>query len=803
MQHTESMKTEKSILITYSCKTGEFEYIEEAGRLFLPELKKQFQDKLDELTVADMPQVYFTECILENTDKMGKWYRIGFVCPIPGEIISITITDMDKIAVTNCHKAHVSDFDEMTGLLQKNAFVREVEETILRNGRQVDNGEYALVYLDIVRFKAINDMFGMAEGDKLLKYIADAIVEIAKPDAILGRMDADRFLIFTRHGKGELDTNVEEFLDRVAQYELPFKIICNVGIYVTNEELLTVDGMIDRAVLAQASIKGSYTSAYSYYKEYMRKDMLGEQEITGIMGTALEEKQFALYYQPQYNHTTGMLVGAEALVRWIHPKRGMISPGVFVPIFERNGFITKLDLYVFEQTCCFIRKCMDEGLPIVPVSSNFCRNDIFMPDFVEKLEEIRGKYQVPSEYLRVEITESVAVGGSQRTNEIIQKLHECGYIVEMDDFGSGYSSLNILKDIELDIIKLDMLFLAEDSDTKRGGIILSSIVRMAKWLGMPVIAEGVEHLEQADFLRSIGCEYIQGYLYSRPLPEEQYIQLLLQSTIGNTTPVMDFDENLDAYSFWDPASQETLIFSNYVGGAVIFEYHDGEIEILRVNKKYLQELGMNLSEKEVIERNPLNNLDKENKAIYVETLEKAIKSHGEEECETWRDLSSACCGEDRICIRSNIRMLGKSKGNYLFYAMIRNVTAEKHHYAEISNSERLFKMASEQVNIYYWEYNVETKEMRPCHRCMRDLGLPALLTNYPDSAIEMGVFPPEVADMYRDWHVQIANGVKELEAVIPLTKERVPFRVRYTTEFDEIGNPIRAYGSAALVIDEK
>jgi len=147
-----------------------------------------------------------------------------------------------------------------------------------------------------------------------------------------------------------------------------------------------------------------------------------------------------------------------------------------------------------------------------------------------------------------------------------------------------------------------------------------------------------------------------------------------------------------------------------------------------------------------------------------------------------------------------VRMIGKSDTSILFYAMIRNITAEKRRYIDVLDSERRFKMASEQVNIYYWEYTVATREMRPCFRCMRDLGLPALLTNYPDSAIEMGVFPPEVADMYRDWHRQIAEGVRELEAVIPLTVGRVPFRVRYTTEFDENGRPVKAYGSAALVV---
>ena len=183
-------------------------------------------------------------------------------------------------------------------------------------------------------------------------------------------------------------------------------------------------------------------------------------------------------------------------------------------------------------------------------------------------------------------------------------------------------------------------------------------------------------------------------------------------------------------------------------------------------------------------------------------LKRAIETGDEEECETWRNDPSAGCTEGGICIRSNVRMIGKSNGSYLFYAMIHNVTNEMKHYMEILDSERRFKIASEQVNIYYWEYNVLTKEMHPCFRCMRDLGLPQVMTNYPESAFEMGVFPPEVHEQYRDWHRQIEEGVKELEGVMPLTESRIPFRVRYTTEFDETGRPIKAYGSAALVVGE-
>ncbi len=805
---------EENTLITYDCTNGKFSYphhgcgrtaADEEGRPlwrilreegFCPEeVAEQFRCRISEMAQADTSQVYFTECELGRDGGARKWYRVGFVRPVPGNCISITFTDIETEISERQHFTRMKECDELTGLLNRGTFCSRVDAALSSDVKGAASGEYAVLYLDINRFKAINDIFGMAAGDCLLIHIADVIVKSVKTGDTVGRLGADQFVVFTRTSGKDLDILAQKILDMIQEYDLPFEITCNVGIYVVEGQRLETQLMIDRAVLAQSSIKDNYNIRYTYYTETLRRNMISEQEIEGIMATALAAGQFVVYYQPQYDHSTGMLVGSEALVRWNHPERGLISPGVFIPIFEKNAFIIRLDMYVFEQVCRFLRECMDKGLPLVPVSSNFSRHDVFLQDFVEKIEEIRSRYDVPARYLRVEITESVIVGNSQHVNDMVRKLHQYGYIVEMDDFGSGYSSLNVLKDIDLDIIKLDMLFLSEQPDNHRGGTILSSIVRMAKWLGMPVIAEGVETVSQADFLRSIGCNYIQGYLYSRPLPEMKYEEMLSNGNAGMRAPQMHLIDTMEVRKFWDPDSQETFIFNNYAGGAAIFDYHNGEVEILRVNEKYLQEICMDLTEKELIQSDPMAVLDEVSRNTYVNMLERAIETEQEQECETWRSLSSGCSG-DRICIRSNVRMLGKSGDSCLFYAMIHNITKEKERCAEILDNEKRFRMASEQINFYCWEYTVTTREMCPCFRCMRDFGLPALMANYPDSAIEMGIIPPESADMYRDWHRQIDAGVRELETVIRLKEGRMPFCVRYTTEFDENGHPVKAYGSA-------
>lgn len=532
----------------------------------------------------------------------------------------------------------------------------------------------------------------------------------------------------------------------------------------------------------------------------MNKKMT-EQELLACFDDAVKFGHIFVTYQPKINHCTGRMIGAEALMRWTHPAYGMQYPSDFIPVLEKNDLIYRADLAVFESVCKFQRSVLDSGEKPVPVSVNMSRYDIYRRDYAQEIEKLRIKYDVPVKYIHVEITETSAIGGMELITSVLKKLHEYGYVVEMDDFCSGYSSLNILKDLSVDVIKLDMRFLS-GSIGGRGGTILNAVVQMAKWLGTPVIAEGVETLEQADYMKSIGCKYIQGYLYSKPVGEDEFREKLKQLDYEPLVPPIDLVTEMDAGRFWNPKSMETLVFNNFVGGAVIFSYQNGKAEILRVNKKYVKEIGMNMLEQDIIDGDPWESMDSKNRRIYEDTLKRAISSNEEESCETWRLICSKTCGEDRICIRSYIRLIGKTETQYLFYAMVQNITAEKKRWDELYESERKFRFASEQANVYAWEYDISTKKMRPCFRCMRDLNLPPLVENYPEPAIEVGIFPPDYADMYREWMRKLDTGeVDTLEGIIPLTVGRVPFHVRYTLERDENGKPLKAYGSATLVVD--
>ena len=246
-------------------------------------------------------------------------------------------------------------------------------------------------------------------------------------------------------------------------------------------------------------------------------------ELLAHFDEAIDNGHIFFFYLPQYNHSTGRMTGAEALMRWNDPECGMQFPSYFIPVLEENDLLYRADIQMVESSCKFLRHCLDNDIPVVPISFNMSRNDIFKHAYVDDVEAVRQKYDIPVKYLRVEITETSAIGGMELMSSVIKRFHSLGYIVEMDDFGSGYSSLNILKDLDVDIIKLDLNFL-NGSISGRGGIIIRSVVQMTKWLRTPIIVEGVETIEQADFMMSIGCYYVQGYLYSKPVSESEFLE---------------------------------------------------------------------------------------------------------------------------------------------------------------------------------------------------------------------------------------------------------------------------------------
>ncbi|MBP5330816.1 MAG: EAL domain-containing protein [Lachnospiraceae bacterium] len=399
-----------------------------------------------------------------------------------------------------------NDIDEKSGLLNRVAFCNATRRFI-DNSR---NTQFVIIRWDVDGFKVLNDVYGIAEGDRLLRTVGDYILANSDEEVVTGRWEADHFVMCMKLE----DFNCQKMLDHVdsaaSKADFGFDIVIRMGVYVIEDPSIDVALMCDRALLALKSIKGDYTNRVAYYDEEMRANLIEEQQITGEMDTALREGQFVVYLQPQINYANGKLHGAEALVRWRHPTKGLIPPVKFIPIFEKNGFVTHLDMFVWEEACKLLKDWLDKGYDIVPVSVNVSRIDIYSLRLTEHFMNLVTKYGLKPSMIRIEITESAYIDSPSHLISSLEKLREAGFCIEMDDFGSGYSSLNTLKDVPFDLLKLDMKFIDDNSTNSKGGSILSSVVGMSKRLNLPVLAEGVETRAQAEYLMSIGCLSMQG-----------------------------------------------------------------------------------------------------------------------------------------------------------------------------------------------------------------------------------------------------------------------------------------------------
>ncbi|MDO5560704.1 MAG: EAL domain-containing protein [Oscillospiraceae bacterium] len=563
---------------------------------------------------------------------------------------------------------HQSEIDDVSGIYNSKAFCRKAGQLIRGN----PDIKYVIVRWDIDRFKVFNDIYGIKEGDRLLARIGSLYQNNEENQRVCGRWEADHFVICMQYEKfqtSEIETSLRNLF---SSYNTDFEFIVRFGIYVVDEPDLDVGLMCDRALLALRSIKGSYAKRSEYYNDSMRAALIEEQQIISEMKSALDDGQFIVYFQPQYNYATKQLHGAEALVRWKHPVRGLISPAKFIPVFEQNGFITQVDIYMWEQVCRYQRSWLDRGIKAVPVSVNVSRIDIYNHRLCMIITQLLEKYNLDVSLVRLEITESAYMDDARQLISVVDRLRSYGFYVEMDDFGSGYSSLNTLKEVPVDMLKLDMKFMDHDSSDDKSGSILSSVVRMAHMIKLPVIAEGVETKKQADYLKSIGCFYMQGYYFAKPMPADQYERVLCETSQELSVDKRFKDDIADAQQFLNASTQATLLFNSFVGGAAIVEYNGTTVEALRMNDKYYEVTGLTYEEYEKYGDVFFKGLDKENKKRLIEVLELAITSREESACELCCETLSV--SENKKWLNVRVRLLAVNDERYIFYVAIDDIS---------------------------------------------------------------------------------------------------------------------------------
>lgn len=376
----------------------------------------------------------------------------------------------------------------------------------------------------------INDFFGTSMGDAVLIRFADMLKERQKQMILYGRLGNDVFgmLLKKENFKEELFVkDAQEMSVSDVNADAAFPIINYVGIYEITDRTVAVSVMCDRARMAIASVKGDYHKRVAYYNETLRENILREQELIADLEVAVSEGQFQMYLQPQVS-MAGKLLGAEALLRWIHPVKGMIMPGEFIPVFEKNGLICDVDKYIWELACKQLRKWKDEGREDLYISVNISPRDFYLLNIYQVFLDLVHKYDLEPQNIKLEITETAIVMDFKRQLELIERLRQTGFVVEMDDFGSGYSSLNMLKDIHVDVLKIDMAFLRKAKDEDRSKKILQMIISLSKQLDMPVITEGVETAEQVEFLTEMGCDMFQGYFFAKPMEVARFEEFILE-----------------------------------------------------------------------------------------------------------------------------------------------------------------------------------------------------------------------------------------------------------------------------------
>lgn len=393
------------------------------------------------------------------------------------------------------------------------------------SGKQFEKKKFALINFDINRFKTINDSYGYQKGDEVLKEIYRGVKRWAKLDEPFTRYAADQFYILINYqDEEEISERIHNLNDRLHQFHHTTAAKISFGVYQITEQLDSVDRMGEFASKAKNTNKNSVDGIISFFDDVAKGRFIEEERIENTMNEALKNNEFHVFLQPKYMATGEEILGAEALVRWFNSNGNIISPGYFIPVFEKNGFIKKLDFYMLKNVCALLRNWIDKGYTPMPISVNISRLHFINPRLADAISDIVDDYKIPHNLIELELTESAFLQNKQMLIETVILLRSKGFLVSMDDFGAGYSSLNSLKDLPLDVVKLDGELFRMTNEIERGLTVIKNTITMAKDLHMKVVAECIETKEQAEYLCTVGCDIIQGYYFAKPMPTEQFEQ---------------------------------------------------------------------------------------------------------------------------------------------------------------------------------------------------------------------------------------------------------------------------------------
>lgn len=691
--------------------------------------------------------------------------------------------------------------DAATGLLGKEAFFDEAAAYLRHSGAR----DVSIVCFDVDHFKLFNDLHGLDCGDELLRYLGRALALRFSPDGAqpLARLAADTFALCATGIRPE---RVERILVDISS-ECPNGIdaIVRAGVYRIEDPASPVSIMCDRAVIALRTVKGSYFDRVALYDPGMREALVLEREVVAGIESALREDRIELFLQPKCNIRTGKIVGAEALARWRHPERGIVAPGEFIPLIERNGLVCSLDLRVWEKTAAWIRGLIDEGVQPVPVSVNVSRADIYLVDVAAELHALVERYGIEPSLIEVEITESAYSERPDRIVAAFDELAERGFTVLMDDFGSGYSSLNMLKDINVDVLKIDMRFL--DRDDRRSKDIMESVIRMARWLDLPVIAEGVETREQVNFLLDVGCSYAQGYYYARPMEAAAFEALLTDGSKVQHEQCALQDARRPILDFRDLLHENTIsdrMLSSIIGSVALYSYADGDLRLIRGNEAYRRLIatlgeGVNGAEEG---GSLLPFVHDEDRDALVAAAEETVRSCPDDGVEVVvRRMGTNGCHWHKM----RLFHLNTTNGSATVYGSVTDVTERMEYMEALRKSEQRFEMTLEASGTVVFELDIPTRTARYSEFLQQAFGLAETVANAPEGFIEQGTVAEESIEDFRAIYRDLYAGVPRTSAVVRAIMgdgSRAWNRVTLLAMPNEAGAPVKAVGLVENVTRE-
>ena len=561
----------------------------------------------------------------------------------------------------------------LTGLYFGHAYFSEVEKFL----KSVQTNDYCMMAMDVEHFRLYNQLHGEEEGNHLLVIISNMLRQYQEENGgVVGYLGGDNFAIVTKYDKERLKVLRQEIRAEIRRRNKTTGYPPAYGIYPIMDNSESASSMYNRATVALSYVIGNYTSRCCEY--YAEMDGKQEEEIRLLseIQEGIENDEFTFFIQPQYDITKCKIVGGESLVRWVHGEKGMISPGIFIPVLEKNGFIADLDQVVWEKVCKWLKDCIEKGYQPVPISVNVSRIDIFSIDVPAFLISMLEKYDIPIELLKIEITESAYAEDGAVIIETVKRLREYGFVVMMDDFGSGYSSLNMLKSVPVDVLKMDMRFLEINENEEEKGIgILESVINMARQMRIPIVVEGVETQAQENLLKKMGCCYTQGFFYYRPMPLEMFEDLISD------------DENLDHSGFWYKQAEsihlreflDTNLFNdtvinNILGPAIFYDVFENNIEITRVNDQYFKLAGLERSEEDEYRKRFWNSVRDDDRQLLYSMFVQAYENPA-----TGASGFINFVRRDGVSLWVNIKIfyLREKDGHKIFYASLADMTNMK------------------------------------------------------------------------------------------------------------------------------